>query len=31
MLLCKRIVIWAFAERDLRFGMQSWQRITLED
>jgi len=27
----KRIVIWAFVERDLRFGMQGWQRITLED
>ena len=27
----KRIVIWAFAERDLRFGLQGWQRITLEE
>jgi hypothetical protein len=27
----KRIVIWAFVERDLRFGMQGWQRITLEE
>jgi hypothetical protein len=25
----KRIVIWAFVERDLRFGMQGWQRIAL--
>jgi hypothetical protein len=27
----KRIVIWAFVERDLRFGMQGWQRIALEE
>jgi hypothetical protein len=26
----KRIVIWAFAERDLRFGLQGWQKITLD-
>jgi hypothetical protein len=26
----KRLVIWAFAERDIRFGMQGWQRIKLE-
>ena len=27
----KRIVIWAFAERDVRFGMKGWQKITLEE
>ena len=27
----KRIVIWAFVERDLRFGMQGWQRIDMEE
>ncbi len=27
----KRIVIWAFAERDLRFGLQGWQQIALEE
>jgi hypothetical protein len=27
----KRIVIWAFAERDLRFGLQGWQKIALEE
>jgi hypothetical protein len=27
----KRIVIWAFAERDLRFGMKGWQKIALEE
>jgi hypothetical protein len=27
----KRIVIWAYAERDLRFGLQGWQKIALEE
>ena len=27
----KRLVIWTFAERDLRFGMQGWQKIALEE
>jgi hypothetical protein len=27
----KRIVIWAFAERDLRFGMKGWEKIVLEE
>jgi hypothetical protein len=27
----KRIVIWAFAERDLRFGMKGWQKIALDE
>ena len=27
----KRIVIWAFTERDLRFGLHGWQRIALEE
>jgi hypothetical protein len=25
----KRVVIWEFAERDLRFGMEGWQRVPL--
>lgn len=25
----KKLVIWAFAERDVRFGLQGWQRIDL--
>ena len=25
----KRLVIWIFAERDARFGLQGWQRIQL--
>jgi hypothetical protein len=27
----KRIVIWAFAERDLRFGMKGWAKIALDE
>ena len=27
----KRLVIWTFAERDLRFGMKGWQKIALEE
>jgi hypothetical protein len=27
----KRLVIWAFAERDLRFGMKGWEKIALEE
>jgi hypothetical protein len=27
----KRLVIWAFAERDLRFGMKGWEKINLEE
>ncbi len=27
----KRLVIWAFVERDLRFGMRGWQTIELEN
>lgn len=27
----KRIVVWVFAERDLRFGMKGWQKIALEE
>jgi hypothetical protein len=27
----KRLVIWTFVERDLRFGMQGWQRIALDE
>ena len=27
----KRLVIWAFAERDLRFGMKGWEKIDLEE
>jgi hypothetical protein len=26
----KRLVIWAFVERDLRFGMKGWQKIALD-
>jgi hypothetical protein len=26
----KRLVIWTFVERDLRFGMKGWERIALE-
>jgi hypothetical protein len=25
----KRVVIWEFAERDIRFGMEGWQDIPL--
>jgi hypothetical protein len=31
MLKDKRIVIWAFAERDLRFGMKGWEKIVLDE
>jgi hypothetical protein len=27
----KRLVIWTFAERDLRFGMKGWEKIALEE
>jgi hypothetical protein len=27
----KRVVIWAFAERDLRFGMKGWAKIALDE
>ena len=27
----KRLVIWAFAERDLRFGMKGWEKIVLDE
>ena len=27
----KRVVIWAFAERDLRFGMKGWEKIVLDE
>jgi hypothetical protein len=27
----KRLVIWEFVERDIRFGMRGWQPIKLED
>jgi len=27
----KRLVIWTFVERDVRFGMQGWQRIALDE
>ena len=27
----KRLVIWVFAERDLRFGMKGWEKIELEE
>ncbi len=27
----KRLVIWSFAERDLRFGMKGWEKIALEE
>jgi hypothetical protein len=30
MLKDKRIVIWVFAERDLRFGMKGWEKIVLD-
>jgi acetyltransferase AlgX (SGNH hydrolase-like protein) len=27
----KRLIIWEFVERDIRFGMQGWQRISFSD
>jgi len=27
----KRLIIWEFVERDIRFGMQGWQRISYSD
>lgn len=27
----KRLVIWSFVERDVRFGMKGWQKISLDD
>ncbi len=27
----KRLVIWEFVERDIRFGMRGWQKISLDD
>jgi hypothetical protein len=27
----KRLVIWSFVERDLRFGMKGWEKIAIED
>jgi hypothetical protein len=27
----KRLVIWSFVERDLRFGMKGWEKIRLEE
>jgi len=27
----KRLVIWTFVERDLRFGMKGWEKIAIED
>ena len=26
----KRVVVWEFVERDVRFGMKGWQRVALE-
>ena len=27
----KRLVIWSFVERDLRFGMKGWEKIAVEE
>lgn len=27
----KRLVIWSFVERDVRFGMKGWERIAIEE
>jgi hypothetical protein len=27
----KRLVIWSFVERDLRFGMKGWEKIAIEE
>jgi hypothetical protein len=27
----RRIVVWAFAGRDLRLGLKSWQTVALEE
>lgn len=27
----KRLVVWSFVERDLRFGMKGWEKIAIED
>ena len=29
LLLNKKVVIWEFVERDIRFGMEGWQKVTL--
>ena len=31
LLLNKKVVVWEFVERDIRFGMEGWQKTTLRD
>ena len=31
LLVGKRLVIWSFVERDLRFGMKGWEKIAIEE